>query len=98
MIALILRRVYGGIDHMASPRKLTPKQERWFRLYLEIGNGSEANRRVYDCAMMSDRAIRVEASKLINHPEVLRRREAQSVAWEAEFLAKGHLACGPRRG
>ena len=52
--------------------KFTPKQERWFNLYLEIGNGSEAYRRVYDCPLMSDRAIRVEASRLINHPEVLR--------------------------
>jgi hypothetical protein len=73
---------------MASPRKLTPKQERWFHLYMEIGNGSEAYRRVYDCALMSDRAIRVEASRLINHPEVLRRREAQSAAFEAEHLAR----------
>jgi phage terminase small subunit len=68
--------------------RLTPKQERWFNFYMEIGNGSEAYRRAYDCAMMSDRAIRVEASRLINHPEVIRRREAQQVAWEAEFLAR----------
>jgi phage terminase small subunit len=53
-------------------RRLMPKQERWFELYMEIGNGSEAYRRVYDCAMMRDQAIRVEASRLINHPEVLR--------------------------
>jgi hypothetical protein len=69
-------------------RRLTPKQERWFELYIEIGNGSEAYRRVYDCAIMSDRAIRVEASRLINHPEILRRRAAQQAAWEAEFLAR----------
>jgi hypothetical protein len=69
-------------------RQLTPKQERWFRLYMEIGNGSEAYRRAYDCALMSDRAIRVEASKLINHPEVIRRREAQWAAWEAELLGR----------
>jgi phage terminase small subunit len=50
-------------------RQLTSKQERWFQLYMEIGNGSEAYRRAYDAANMSDRAIRVEASKLINHPE-----------------------------
>ncbi|MGA7324050.1 MAG: hypothetical protein WBX25_06120 [Rhodomicrobium sp.] len=68
--------------------RFTPKQERWFELYMEIGNGSEAYRRIYDCAMMSDRAIRVEASRLINHPEVLRRRAAQQAAWEAAHLAK----------
>jgi hypothetical protein len=84
MIAPISRGDYG----MASPRKLTPKQETWFKLYMEIGNGSEAYRRVYNCAMMSDRAIHVEASRLINHPEVLRRRGAQSAAWEVEYLAR----------
>jgi phage terminase small subunit len=68
-------------------RQLTPKQERWFQLYMEIGNGSEAYRRAYNCALMSDRAIRVEASKLINHPEVLRRREAQQAEWVARYLA-----------
>ncbi len=55
---------------------------------MEIGNGSEAYRRAYDCPCMSDRAIRVEASKLINHPEVIRRRAAQQAAWEAAYLAK----------
>jgi hypothetical protein len=69
-------------------RKLTPKQERWFQLYIEIGNGSEAYRRAYDCALMSDRAIRVEASRLLNHPEVLRRREAHWDAWRAALFAK----------
>jgi phage terminase small subunit len=66
-------------------RQLTPKQEKWFRLYMEIGNASEAYRRAYDCALMSDRAIRVEASKLINHPEVLRRRAAQQAEWGSIF-------------
>jgi hypothetical protein len=33
---------------------------------------------------MSDRAIRVESSKLINHPEVL--RAAQQAAWEAKLF------------
>jgi hypothetical protein len=55
---------------------------------MEIGNGSEAYRRAYDCALMSDRAIRVEASKLINHPEVIRRRAAQQAEWQAAFLGK----------
>jgi phage terminase small subunit len=68
-------------------RRLTPKQERWFQLYMEIGNGSEAYRRAYNCALMSGRAIRVEASKLINHPEVIRRREAQQEEWKARYLA-----------
>ena len=61
-------------------RKLTPKQERWFQIYMKIGNGSEAYRRAYDCALMSDRAIHVESSRLINHPEILRRRDAQRAA------------------
>jgi hypothetical protein len=39
--------------------QLTPKQERWFQIYMEIGNGSETYRRASDCALMSGRAIRV---------------------------------------
>ena len=69
--------------------RFTPKQERWFNLYLEIGNGSEAYRRVYDCPLMSDpQPIPGRSITAYQSPGSLARRAAQQAAWEAAHLAK----------
>lgn len=62
-----------------TPQKLTPKQEKFCQLYIELGNASEAYRQSYDCKNMSDEAISVEASKLLNYPKItLRISELQN--------------------
>lgn len=49
---------------------LTPKQENFCLAYLETGNASEAYRRAYDAAEMSDGVVWKEASKLLDNPKV----------------------------
>lgn len=49
---------------------LTPKQEAFARAYVETGNASEAYRQAYAPKKMSDSAIKVEASRLLKHPNV----------------------------
>ena len=50
--------------------KLTPKQEKFALAYHETGNASEAYRRSYKADRMSASAIKVEASRLLDHPNV----------------------------
>jgi phage terminase small subunit len=49
---------------------LTPKQEKFAVEYHKTGNASEAYRRAYNAAQMSEKAIWIEAHKMCNHPEV----------------------------
>lgn len=49
---------------------MTPKQEAFALAYVETGNASEAYRRAYNAENMSERAIAVEASRLLGHPAV----------------------------
>lgn len=49
---------------------LTPKQEAFARKYLELGNASEAYRQAYDAENMSPEAIKVEACRLLQNPNV----------------------------
>jgi len=50
--------------------ELTPKQSAFARHYIELGNASEAYRQAYDAENMSPEAIRVEACRLLEHPNV----------------------------
>ena len=58
---------------------LTPKQEKFAQKYIETSNASEAYRQAYDAHNMSPEAIRVEACRLLQSPNValtvLRLRE-----------------------
>ena len=55
---------------------LTPKQDCFSRKFLELSeNASEAYRQSYDAAGMSDEAIWVEASRLLQNPKVALRIE-----------------------
>lgn len=49
---------------------MTPKQEAFSRFYVETGNATEAYRQSYNAKKMSQHAIEVEASLLLQHPEV----------------------------
>lgn len=52
---------------------LTPKQEAFCKKYLELGNASEAYRQCYEADGMSNEAIWVEASRLLDNPTVALR-------------------------
>jgi phage terminase small subunit len=58
---------------MSSTDKLTPKQERFCLLYIELGNAAEAYRRAYACANMAPGSIHREASLLASNPKVTQR-------------------------
>jgi len=51
--------------------KLTIKQERFARAYVESGNATAAYRQAYKAVAMSDGAIRKEASRLLHHPAII---------------------------
>ena len=56
--------------------KLTPKQERFCNLYVELGNSSEAYRQAYDVKENTkDETIWVNASKLLSDTNVILRVE-----------------------
>ena len=48
-----------------SGRGLTPKQEKFCQLYIELGNASEAYRQSYDCSKMQIFAWGVNLSCLL---------------------------------
>lgn len=53
---------------------LTPKQEAFALAFLETGNAAEAYRRAYDVSENAkDHWLYVEASQLLDHPEIARR-------------------------
>jgi phage terminase small subunit len=55
------------------PSELTPKQERFARKYVELGNASEAYRQAYDAENMSGAAINEEAYRLTKNPDIALR-------------------------
>ncbi|VEB26169.1 phage small subunit terminase [Actinobacillus lignieresii] len=61
------------VKSTSKGRGLTPKQEKFCQLYIELGNASEAYRQSYDCSKMSNEAINVEATKLLNNPKITPR-------------------------
>ena len=58
---------------------LTPKQEAFCLAYIETGNASEAYRRAYSAGKMSENAVHVAASRLLDNPKItLRVAELQA--------------------
>lgn len=51
-------------------KHLTQKQENFVRVYLETGNASRAYRESYKADKMSENAIRVEASRMLDNPNI----------------------------
>ena len=56
-----------------SGRGLTPKQEKFCQLYIELGNASEAYRKSYSAEKMSAKTINEEANALLSHPKITPR-------------------------
>lgn len=54
---------------------LTPKQENFCQLYIELGNASEAYRQSYDADSMNDNVVHVKASELLSSGKVAVRVE-----------------------
>lgn len=58
--------------------KLTPKQEKFCQLYIELGNASEAYRQAYDSSRMKAETINTKAKELLKHgPITVRISELQ---------------------
>ena len=54
---------------------LTPKQEKFCQLYIELGNASEAYRQSYDADSMAETTVNTKASELLAHGKVTVRLE-----------------------
>ena len=51
--------------------KLTPKQQKFAELYVQLGNGQEAYKQAYDVSEdRSDKNISVDVAALVKHPSV----------------------------
>ncbi len=50
--------------------KLTPKQEKFCLLYIELGDASEAYRQSYHCSKMKPETINVKASELLKNGKI----------------------------
>jgi phage terminase small subunit len=83
---------------MINTDKLTPKQERFCLLYIELGNAAEAYRRAYACANMSAATIQREATRLLaNHTITTRLLELRSQAAEKAVLDKAWVLAKLRK-
>jgi len=52
---------------------MTPKQEKFCALYIELGNASEAYRQAYDVAAMSAASINRKAKELLDNGKITAR-------------------------
>lgn len=58
---------------MTKKPKLTPKQEAFCLAYIEIGNASEAYRRVYDAGNMKPETVNRKAKELMDNGKITAR-------------------------
>ncbi len=49
---------------------LTPKQEKFCQLYIELGNASEAYRQSYDADSMNENTVNTKASELLKNGKI----------------------------
>ena len=54
---------------------LTPKQERFCQLYIELGNASEAYRQSYDADSMNENTVNRKAKELLDNGKITARLE-----------------------
>ena len=54
-------------------KKLTPKQERFYQLYIETGNASKSYRQSYDCERMKPETINRTAKDLLDNRKITAR-------------------------
>ena len=70
-------------------RKLTPKQERFANLYVELGNASEAYRGAYSCSRMKSTTINNKAYGLLKRGDIgARVKELQAEVKKRLDLSK----------
>ena len=75
-----------------SGRGLTPKQEKFCRLYIELGNASEAYRQAYNAKNMTTGAINTNAKKLLRDtPIALRIEELQQAHQQRHNLTVDNI-------
>lgn len=55
--------------------KLTPKQEKFCQLYIELGNASEAYRQSYDCSKMASKTVNEVAARMLTNCKIAARVE-----------------------
>lgn len=55
--------------------KLTPKQEKFCQLYIELGNASEAYRQSYDANSMNENTVNRKAKELLDNGKITARLE-----------------------
>ena len=74
-------------------KKLTPKQEKFANLYVELGNASEAYRQAYDVSKdTTDESVRVLAYRELNKVNVrLRVTEIQNNLGEQFNIKQGYV-------
>ena len=73
-------------------RELTPKQEKFCQLYIELGNASEAYRQSYDAEGSNDNVVGVNASRLLNNTKVeLRLKQIRDEHMRNHKLTVGDL-------
>ena len=76
----------------ASGRGLTPKQEKFCQLYIELGNASEAYRQAYNAKNMTTGAINTNAKKLLKDtPIALRIEELQQAHQQRHNLTVDNI-------
>ena len=61
-------------------RSLTPKQERFALLYIELGNASEAYRQSYDAPRMKPTTVNRKAKELLDNGKIAARIEGLQAA------------------
>lgn len=75
-----------------SGRGLTPKQEKFCQLYIELGNASEAYRQAYNAKNMTTGAINTNAKKLLKDtPIALRIEELQQTHQQRHNLTVDNI-------
>lgn len=71
---------------------LTPKQDNFCRLYIELGNASEAYRQAYDAEDSNDNVVSVNASRLLNDTKIsLRLKQIRDEHMRRHSLTVGDL-------
>lgn len=59
---------------------MTPKQEKFCLLYVELGNASEAYRRSYDATRMKDATVNRKAKELLDNGKIAARLDELKAA------------------
>lgn len=73
---------------------MTPKQEKFCQLYVELGNASEAYRQAYDASKMQAPTINVKASQLLAQDKIsvrvaeLKAQHAERHAMTVDDIAR----------